>query len=322
MTNKKVTQKNKKISKKKLEEQKQLKMQKMIKIGGVVSAVIIFFIWFANSSYWPWPSSAEIGRRLDEVIDSCLYNERSRGCSVVQEKYNMSFEYCHALVDIPEIGKSIPVYGVAKKNDVSPREINDESGSKIPGKYPYYSCTKYVENMDKDNTENLLATEPKTLALFDLYKVPKKATEGNLNSCRTKQVELWGYLWNQIPNIEAIKNEYKIAFDANNMCYQLSNLQKEFDRINKKLSDYANNKTVQLYYSIYDKWNTDPRYGAGAENDPMTVKGAMYGGCTYVNKDFIQRCGTDGDSDDLEHFTKEMRTWMTTDEHSSKIVIQ
>ena len=228
MTNKKVIQKNKKISKKKLKEQKQLKMQKMIKIGGVVSAVIVFFIWFANSSYWPWPSSAEIGRRLDEVIDSCLYNERSRGCSVVQEKYNMSFEYCHALVDIPEVGKSIPVYGVAKKNDVSPREINDRSNNRIPGKYPYYSCTKYVENIDKDNMKNLLATEPKTLNLYSLYKVPKYGTEGNINKCSAIQLVAYNPLWNSIPNIEAIKNEYKIAFDSNNMCYQLKNLQKDF----------------------------------------------------------------------------------------------
>ena len=298
------TAENSRNTAKSKKEQKRLKQQKLIKTGGIASAIIIFFVWFVNSSFWPWPSSAEISRRLNEVIDSCMYNERSRGCSILQEKYDMSFEYCHSYVDIPEIEKSIPVYGVAKRNKGS---FN---------KYPYYSCSTYLEDVDKSNVDNLLASEPTSLALYELYETPKKGTSGNYYKCEANQLVAYGEIWDQIPNIEAIKNEYRIAIDSNNKCDQLSNLQKEFDRINKKLSNYSSNKTVQKYYRQYDIWL--------GSDDLDNIKNGSYTGlvssCEYGDKRFYQKCTND--EYDLNHFVMAMRKTITTDDYTSKLVIE
>lgn len=287
--------------------------QKLIKIGGIV-IVLILLVWFVNSSFWPWPSSVEIGRRLNEVIDACMYNERSRGCSAMQEKYRMSFEYCHSLADIPEIDKKVPIYGVAKKNDMNTREISYRDGDKTLNKYPYYSCTSYVEDAEKDSGPNLLSSEPSTMALFALYKTPKYSTSGNYSQCHVTLDPGYNFLWDQIPNIETVKNKYEIAFNTYNKCGQLSDLQRELDVINTKLSSYSSNKTVQQFYKIYGDWGGDMEKTSGYH---LT--------CNFMNKSFVSNlCGaTTGpnSANNLESFSSEMRSYMSTDDFTSKIVV-
>lgn len=292
-----------------------LKIKKKVAIIASCALVLIMFIWFMNSSFWPWPSSAEIGRRLNDVIDVCMYNERSRGCSTTQEKYHMSFEYCHSLADIPEIDKKVPVYGVAKKNDIKTREISYRGGDKTYNKYPYYSCTSYLEDVDKGSGTNLLSSEPSTMALFALYKTPQYSTTGDLYKCSVNTEPGYNFLWNQIPNIKTIKNDYKVAFNTHNKCSQLSELQNELNAINAKLSSYSSNRIVQQFYKNYDDW-------AGIADG-----GSLYS-YNFMEKRFGSRICQDDPESGLEErnsvnvFVNEMRSYTSTDDFTSKIVIE
>ena len=279
--------------------------KKLIKIGSVVVALIIV-VWFVNSSFWPWPSSAEIGRRLNEVIDACMYNERSRGCSSLKEKYHMSFEYCHSLADIPEIDKTIPLYGVVKKEGMEERELWYRGGDKTYNKFPYYSCTAYLENANKNEGTNLLASEPSSLALFAIYKTPQYKTAGDYSKCSVTVEPGYSSIWDQIPNIEAIKKEYETAVSVYHKCSQQSELQGELDKINAKLSDYAKNRTVQQFYQNFDYWTLPSPLGATA--------------CTFMGKSFNKICGdTPGNS--ISDFANDMRSYVSTDDFTSKIVV-
>lgn len=294
--------------------------QKLFKIGGVVAAVIIV-IWFINSRFWPWPSSVEIGRRLNEVIDACMYNERSRGCSTIQEKYSMSFEYCRSLADIPEIGRTIPVYGVAKRNDTQTREISYRGGDKTLKKYPYYGCASYIEDMEKDSGPNLLSPEPSTMALFALYKTPHYSTSGNSHQCTVKLDPSYNFLWEQIPNIQSIKGEVQVVSDTYKgiNCNQLSELQSAFDGINIKLSSYSSSRAVQQFYKNYDDW-------AGLSDDGPLSYGHMVG-CTFMGKKFSSLICQDNPENGFEErystnvFINEMRSYISTDDFTSKIVV-
>ncbi len=79
-----------------------------------------------------------------------VYNERSRGRSSIQEKYDITFEYCHSLADISEIGKKVSIYGVAKKEWYKTREITYRDGDKTLNKFPYCACASYLEDVDKN----------------------------------------------------------------------------------------------------------------------------------------------------------------------------
>ena len=283
--------------------------QKLIKIGIVIVTSIIV-VWFVNSSFWPWPSSAEIGRRLNEVIDACMYNERSRGCSTIQEKYNLSFEYCHSLADVPEIGKDIPIYGVAKKSEFISKKIADRSGDKTYNKYPYYGCVDNLDNIDK-NDQHLLASEPRTMAMFDLYHTPQYSIIGDTYKCTIK-LNGYGFLWDQIPNIETIKKDYDVVAKTYKSCRQLSEIRSELDKINTKLSSYTKNPAVQLYYYNYDDWS-----GVGEGRNLLT--------CSYMDKSFASRICQDneinGGVNNVESFSSEMRSYTSTDDFTSKIVV-
>lgn len=304
---KKTTKNNTKKVNAKVEVTRQ---QKIIKIGGVIAAVIILLMWLVNSSFWPWPSSSEINRRLNEVIEACMYNERSRGCSSMQEKYHISFEYCHSLADIPEIGKSIPIYGVAKKDDAKTREISYRGGDKSLNKNPYYGCSEYLENMDKNISNELLSSEPTTMALFALYKTPQHNISGDSHECSVVGSD-FNFLWDQIPNIEVIKSEYKTAVNTYNKCNQRSELQSELNKINSKLTSYAKDKTVQLFYKNYDDWTSLD------EGSPLS--------CDFMGRSFhsdicITVAGVNYNN--LSSFSDDMRSYTSTDDFVSKIVIE
>ncbi len=289
--------------------------QKLIMVGGAVITVIIL-VWFVNSSFWPWPSSAEIGRRLNDIIDACMYNERSRGCSSIQEKYHMTFEYCHSLADIPEIGKNIPVYGVAKKENLEAREIGYRGGDKTLNKYPYYNCAGRLDDIDKNNYPNLLSSEPSTMVLFALYKTPHYSTSGDSYQCDVYLDPDYNFLWEQIPNIENIKNEVQIISNTYKgiSCSRLSELQDVFDRVNTKLSSYSGDRTVQQFYKNYGDW-----VGDREKDDQLHVT------CNFMGRSFVSgACGATtvvNATNTLESFSNEMRSYVSTDEFTSKILI-
>ena len=70
------------------------------------------------------------------MLDACEKKEESQKCKNIQSIYKITYEYCHAFFDIPEIDKSIPVYGVATRNDfkgdalMSLRPYSDNSNAK------------------------------------------------------------------------------------------------------------------------------------------------------------------------------------------------
>ena len=279
--------------------------QKLIRIG-VVIIVLVLAVWFVNSSFWPWPSSAEIGRRLNDVIEACMYNERSRGCSSLKEKYHMAFEYCHSLADIPEIGKSIPAYGVAKREGVDERPIWYRDGDKTLNKYPYYGCVSYVEDIGNNKDTDLLASEPSSMALYGLYKTPQYRTSGDRYQCKVMVEPGYNSIWDGIPNMEAIKNEYKVANETYHSCSQLSDLQKELDKINAKLLDYAKNRTVQRFFQNFDSWSLPSIMGKT--------------GCTFMGKEFQKMC-VDMQGNSIDDFVNDMRSYISTDDFTSKIVV-
>ena len=280
-------------------QEKIQRRQKAIVLCGIIAGVIVFVVWVINSSFWPWPVRDEMDRRLNETIDACMYHETSYACTSAQKKYGLKFEYCHSLSDIPEIDKSIPVYGVARKNNYD---------MKTSG--PYYSCASYLEDVDRNNTENLLAVEPTSYALYSLYVVPKKVIDKNACSISWTGQYISSF-WKQVPNYEAIRNEYNIAEDTYSKCNQLDSLQKEYDRINAKFDNYIGNRTVQLFFKYFDdSFKTEPGRSGGCMISNSEGK---------VSKSLNQGCP--GDSG-LIRYTRNMRSRMSEYEYTSKVAGQ
>ncbi len=308
-----------------------------------IVGLILAFVWFSQSDYWPFPSQEKINERFSKIIDACMYNEQSGTCKNLQKKYKMTFEYCHYLGEIPKINESPSVYSVVKKEGFKAKAldydeysteyslVNDNSfnatglvepeseteykriraeklGDSI---YPYYGCVSNIDDLGTSNSENLIK-DPTTIALFGLSKMPSRKGTGNKRKCTSNNTE-FNLLWEQIPDSELVKKEYDTAFKTFNWCSQLSSLNKEYDRINKKISDYANNKTIQLFYQAYDEWNT-----------------MRDGGCTWYEKSFKQYCGAAVGSDEknessykrrIEFFVKEMKQYKDTDYFLSRAML-
>lgn len=255
--------------------------------GGLLIFAITVLIWFINSSFWPWPSQHEIDRRLDEVISSCMNNESSRGCSTLQEKYEITFKYCHSLADIPEIGKNIPIYGVSFTNKFTPYNLEGVMAEdyRITGEpyervFPYYGCNNSINSVGNNNTENLLHN-PSTLVLFALSKTPYKSVndpDGNGPQCNNNVSSDKNSLYTQIPNFDVIWAEYDTIYNTYKMCNQGETLQNEWDKINKKFVNYSQNKAVQLFYQQYGKWTDSPTsstqyYGKSFNNTSIVAPG-------------------------------------------------
>ena len=299
-----------------------------------VLVAVVAFILFRTSYLWPWPSQFEIDQRLVDVIDGCMYNEDSRACKSLQSRYNMDFEYCYALSDIPEIDTLMPIYGVAKKKGFVGNTLTWESRHKLIGYssnendlernlkraeqekdiYPYYGCTGSLDQIKNQSGKNLIA-EPETIALFGLSKVPEYLATGDINGCSA----YWGSfnnLWNQIPNAQKIKNEGDNIRNIYNKCGMIADAKVAANGLNDRLRAYANNYSVQLFYQKYDEWNN-------AEWSGMT--------CTWYDKEFKQYCGAainnqsevtgHNASSMLKDFTEEMQQYLHTEYFTSKIVV-
>lgn len=316
-------------------------------VVGCIVGIVIGFIAFRTSYLWPWPSQSEIDQRLLDVVDSCIYNENSRACKNLQNRYNMSFEYCYALSDIPEIGIDTPIYGVAKVNNFIASSLNyqpaskgstlsspypssgdrltdniknaasggysSQIGTRGDSKYPYYGCMGSLDEIRKQKGTNLIS-DPETIALFGLSKIPhyyETYEPQGQYGCIFHRGSI-NNLWNQIPNISTIRNEADNIFNTYNKCNMRNEIDKAIDQLNNKISSYANNYSVQLFYQKYDEWNT-----------------LEYSGCTWYDKHFNQLCGaaSDGKSDSagsevmLKDFTSEMHKYLHTKYFTSKIIV-
>ncbi|MBQ3280152.1 hypothetical protein IJG92_00610 [Candidatus Saccharibacteria bacterium] len=308
---------------------------------------IVGFMFFRTSDYWPWPSQDEVDQRLINVIDACIYNEGSRACTNLQKRYNMTFEYCYALSDIPEIGVAMPIYGVTKKNTFIPSSINYEPahrgsshdypvssyeydklsdeikratssgytaqiGVKGDSKYPYYGCTGSLDKARDQKGTNLIEN-PETIALFGLSKIPQYSMTYDPHGeygCTLHHASI-NNLWMQIPNISVIRDE------VNNLSrvYPYCNMQTDIDNfianLNTKLSNYANDYSTQLFYQKYDEWSI--REGTG---------------CTWYDTKFSnQLCGAASDGESagsdvmLKDFITDMSKYLHTNYFTSKIVV-
>ena len=312
-----------------------------------VLVAVVAFILFRTSYLWPWPSQSEIDQRLVDVIDGCMYNEDSRACKSLQSRYNMSFEYCYALSDIPEINVAIPVYGVVKVNSFTASSLNYQpaskgstlsspypsSGDKLTdnvrnaasggysmqigergdSKYPYYGCVKSIDEIAKQKGSSLISN-PETIALFGLSKIPQYSVTYGLQGeygCKIHRSSI-NNLWTQIPNMAAIQNEVNNILNMYPYCSMKEEIDRSISDLNTKLDDYANNYSVQLFYQKYDEWAA--RDGAG---------------CTWYDKKFDnQLCGaaSNGESPGsdvmVKDFAADMHRYLHTKYFTSKIVVR
>ena len=123
----------------------------------IISIVIVAFIAWFNSDFWPWPSKDRIRERLDKVIDVCTDNEDSSECKNIQKRYGTTFRYCHSIADMNKTqtvylnGKSYEMpsfswYAVAWEGNSSEppkNEIKLPNGTTMPGLNAYYGCQEH-----------------------------------------------------------------------------------------------------------------------------------------------------------------------------------
>ena len=91
----------------------------------------------------------------------------------------------------------------------------------------------------------------------------------------------------------------------------ISDLRTAADSINTRISNYANNFTVQMFYQKYDEWNT---------RDST---------CRWYDVNFQQRCGAGSDGSAgaiglgtmVKDFAKEMQQYQYSAYFTSKIVV-
>lgn len=258
------------------------------------------------------PPNAVIQWRLGRVLDLCEKNEESQECKNIQSIYKISYNYCHAFFDIPEIEKTIPVYGVATRNDfkedtlMSLHPYSDNSKIKIR---PYYACANSYLDLDK-NLGNLHDVTIDSQASYWLRHRPSFSFDSK--SCTVTADGLKYVLWNDIPNFKdaIFKAEYEMSHTKTNYCYMKSNSRLEmiFSETDNKLAKYAENKTVKEYFSRFDIWNESLHFD----------EGCLYSKGTPYEKEFKGRCLTNADEegspiDDFVDFMKEQRSSMYYD---------
>ncbi len=296
-----------------------------------IVVLIISFILFRNSDYWPFLSQSDIDQRLISVIDACMYNEDSRACKNIQKKYNMGFEYCYALSDIPQIDTLMPVYGVARKKSFVSNTINWEFRHRVlgyhPGDsqlegdleraeqkkdvYPYYGCMDSLEGIREQKGPNLIS-DPDTMALVGLSVIPNYLVSGdNISGCSAHWGE-FNNLWKQIPNAQKIREEGLNIAKLYSTCNKISDARAAAEGLNSRMNSYANNYSVQMFYQKYDEWNM---------SDAVT--------CGWYDKTFKQYCGAGSDgshkanerSSMVADFSNEMREFLHTNSFTSRIVL-
>ena len=258
------------------------------------------------------PPHAVIQWRLGRVLDLCEKNEESQECKNIQSIYKISYNYCHAFFDIPEIEKTIPVYGVATRNDfkedtlMSLRPYSDNNKIKIR---PYYACADSYLDLDK-NLGDLHDVTIDSQASYWLRHRPSFSFDSK--SCTVTADGLKYVLWNDIPNFKdaIFKAEYEMSHTKTNYCYMKSNSRLEmiFSETDNKLAKYAEDKTVKEYFSRFDIWNESLH----------SNEGCLYSKGTPYEKEFKGRCLTNADEegspiDDFIDFMKERRSSMYYD---------
>ena len=200
------------------------------------------------------PPHAVIQWRLGRVLDLCEKNEESQECKNIQSIYKISYNYCHAYFDIPEIGKTIPVYGVATRNIFRGdsltvlRSYSDNNNVKIS---PYYGCVANYADLDlKDGI--LHETTQESQATYWLRDRP--SISFSLEKCTITKRAFNSVLWRNIPNWGKITWEETDAYlRYDGEC--VKGMEIELKKTDNKLEKYSNNTVVQEYYAGFDVWN-------------------------------------------------------------------
>ena len=328
-------QKPKKRSKKYIRIGKH-KIHKKFIIIAIALLFVIAIISYRRSDYWPWPTQSEMNQRLADVVDACIYNEGSSACKKLKNRYNVDFEYCYAMSDIPEIDNLMPIYGVARKKSfnelqfsrdamykLTGRKANAEPGDPIPENalnvessgtiFPYYGCVSSLDEIRNQKGPNLISS-PDTIALFGLSNIPQyyeTYVPQDGYGCIFHR-PWYNQLWEQIPNISTVKKTADNIFNMYPKCNMRTEIDHAINELNTRISNYANNYSVQLFYQKYDQWNS-----------------SATATCTWYEKKFNQYCGAavsdkEGASHRytmLKYFVEEMHDYLHTSNFTSKIVV-
>lgn len=216
------------------------------------------------------PPETVIRWRFERVLDACEKKEESQKCKNIQSIYKITYEYCHAFFDIPEIDKSIPVYGVATRNDfkgdalMSLRPYSDNSNAKIR---PYYGCVANYADLDSKGS-NLHDATKESQATYWLEDRP--SISFSLDKCTISRHAFSSVLWRNIPNWGEIAMEETNAFlRYDGAC--VKGMEYELKKTDDKLAKYSENKTVQAYYAGFDVWNESLHLGESCIYDKGTA---------------------------------------------------
>ena len=106
-----------------------------------ILVILAFICWF-RSDYWPWPSEKRREERLDRVVDVCTDNENSSECKSLKDKFGITFRYCEEFsFDIFEKN----IYAVAWEGNGSMPPNNKPSNPYgIPSLEKYRTCKDHL----------------------------------------------------------------------------------------------------------------------------------------------------------------------------------
>lgn len=122
------------------------KTKVILSLFALAAALLLAFIIWRNTPYWPWLSNDEIEERLEKVIDACVDREKSSDCERSKRLYHAKFQYC---VKVKNLGASLwsitgeneGIYAVAWLDSYStPNEMTDTTGINMITGYKYVSC--------------------------------------------------------------------------------------------------------------------------------------------------------------------------------------
>ena len=291
----------------------------------LLAAIALFFILALIFVFNP--PSLIVQYRLDKILDKCIDNESSQECKTLQGIYKISFMYCRAYFDIPEIDKEIPVYGVAKANDyrdgtewdaytryrgISYINLEDSRFTY----FPYYGCVSDKRGLENKSPVTDILTDQDTVAIYELSNLPQAYllfSSSAKSSCGYEyyfeNFSVDKTLWGQIPNWKEYYDAFYSVPKLYQKCSDVSTANVALVKLNSKLTEYAQNGVVRSFYDGWSAWNEG------------------WGGCVFnkdkkTEREFNQRCGwgQDGARDTLKDFTDDMLKFKDNEKYKSKAI--
>lgn len=250
------------MSKKKTVKRKQQQKDALyVGIGIGVSIFVLGLITFAFVKYWPI-SKEENKQRLLDVANMCNNNEESRECKKLAQDYNITFEYCHALYDIPTLQDEAPIYIVARLKSFTPELPNYMTYSDNWSRrdeidtsswYPFYGCADTLDAARSLSGPSKLNQEGARKALKSLSDIPRFEVSGDTIKCSYSAPKQLSHVWSWIPDSKALMDDWESFLATHKSCDQIEALRQKANKISGLFNAYANNYIVQSYYEAYDK---------------------------------------------------------------------